>query len=47
MPVMDGGLQHHETWHCGLCLSYCPAGRWKERFLDKALSGGAGRLNIK
>jgi epoxyqueuosine reductase QueG len=44
MPIMDRGLQHHETHHCGLCLSYCPAGKWKEKFLDRELSGGAGDL---
>ena len=44
MPIMDRGLQHHETHHCGLCLSYCPVGNWKEKFLDKELSAGAGDL---
>ncbi|MCL2125269.1 MAG: hypothetical protein FWH33_04680 [Oscillospiraceae bacterium] len=40
MPPSMGGLQSLETWHCGKCLSYCPIGKWKERFLDKELSGG-------
>ena len=40
MPIMDRGLQHGESWHCGKCLSYCPAGSWKEHFLDKSLTGG-------
>lgn len=41
MPISSSGLQHGESWHCGLCLSYCPVGKWKERFLDKSLTGGA------
>ena len=41
MPIRDRGLQHHETHNCGLCLSYCPVGRWKENFLDKELTAGA------
>ena len=45
-PIRDRGLQHHESWHCGLCLSYCPAGKWKERFLDKSLTGGAGAVKF-
>ena len=40
MPLMDRGLQHHETHHCGLCLSYCPVGNWKEKFKDRALTEG-------
>ena len=40
-PFKEGGLQHFETFHCGLCLSYCPAGKWKEKFLDSNLSHGA------
>ena len=40
MPISGKGLQHLETWHCGKCQSYCPVGKWKERFLDKSLSGG-------
>ena len=42
MPVMDRGLQHGESWHCGKCLSYCPAGKWKAHFLDKSLTTGLG-----
>lgn len=30
--------QHSPTWKCGNCLSYCPVGNWKERFLDKGLT---------
>ena len=40
-PMKDRGLQHFETFHCGLCLSYCPVGNWKEKFLDKELTAGA------
>ena len=42
MPIMDRGLQHGESWHCGKCLSYCPAGKWKAHFLDKSLTAGLG-----
>jgi len=35
-----GGLQKHDTWKCGHCLSYCPVGNWKERFGDTGLSKG-------
>ena len=45
-PISERGLQHHESWHCGLCLSYCPVGGWKERFLDRELSGGASSLKV-
>jgi epoxyqueuosine reductase QueG len=45
-PIKDRGLQHHESWHCGLCISYCPVGKWKERFLDKSLTGGASQVKI-
>ena len=44
LPIREGGLQHRETHHCGLCLSYCPAGKWKEKFIDTALSAGANDL---
>ncbi len=44
VPISSSGLQHGESWHCGLCLSYCPVGKWKERFLDKELSGGANTV---
>lgn len=41
MPLIQRGLQiGMESWHCGRCLSYCPTGQWKERFLDKSLTGG-------
>lgn len=44
LPISSIGLQHNETWHCGLCLSYCPAGNWKENFLDREFSVGAAKL---
>ena len=39
-PIADRGLQHIESWHCGRCQSYCPVGKWKEKFADRNLSGG-------
>lgn len=39
-PISDRGLQHIESWHCGRCQSYCPVGNWKEKYLDRNLSGG-------
>jgi heterodisulfide reductase subunit C len=41
VPISAAGLLAYGIWHCGLCLSYCPVGKWKERFLDKELTGGA------
>ena len=40
MPESRSGLQSLETWHCGKCLSYCPAGKWKEKYMSRNLSGG-------
>ena len=40
LPISDKGLQHHESWHCGKCLSYCPAGEWFKKFHDRGLSEG-------
>ena len=39
MPMSTAGPQHVETWHCGRCQSYCPVGKWKERFIDRKLTG--------
>ena len=39
-PLIDMGLQHTDTWHCGKCLSYCPAGNWAKHYLDRNLSSG-------
>ncbi|MDR1299553.1 MAG: hypothetical protein LBJ84_04810 [Oscillospiraceae bacterium] len=41
MPPSEAGLQRVESWHCGKCLSYCPAGDWGRRFKAKGLSSGA------
>ena len=38
MPLTDRGLQHEETWHCGRCQAYCPAGNWQGHFRDRGLS---------
>ena len=40
MPISTAGLQHTESWHCGKCLSYCPAGSWFKKFHDRGLSDG-------
>ena len=41
LPLIQRGLQiGMESWHCGRCLSYCPAGQWKNKFLDRNLTGG-------
>ena len=47
MPISNAGLQHGESWHCGLCLSYCPVGKWKDRFLEKKLTGGMSAVKIE
>lgn len=36
----DIGLQQTPSWYCGRCLSYCPAGKWGEKFAAKGLSRG-------
>ena len=45
-PLSEAGLQHTESWHCGKCLSYCPAGDWAKRYGKKGLSKGAGAIKI-
>ena len=45
MPKSGAGLQDLETWHCGKCLTYCPIGKWKEKYLDRGLSGGLQNTN--
>ena len=44
MPIDTMGLQHICSWHCGRCLSYCPAGNWSKHFKDKNLSKGPAAL---
>jgi len=46
MPISESGLQHHESHHCGKCLSYCPAGNWNEKFHKRGLSSGAGAIKF-
>ena len=41
MPVSEMGLQHHTSYNCGKCLSYCPAGNWVEKFKKTGISHGA------
>ena len=36
----DTGLQQTPSWYCGRCLSYCPAGKWGEKFASSGLSKG-------
>jgi len=36
----DLGLQQTPSWYCGRCLSYCPAGKWGEKFAGNGLSKG-------
>lgn len=38
--VTDIGIQHIPSWYCGRCLSYCPAGKWAEKFKKTGLSKG-------
>ncbi|MCL2409788.1 MAG: 4Fe-4S binding protein [Oscillospiraceae bacterium] len=40
MPISPAGLQHQDSHHCGACLSYCPAGKWGERFKKTGLTKG-------
>lgn len=40
-PISHIGLQHYPSYHCGRCLSYCPAGDWGKRFKETGLSKGA------
>ena len=39
-PISGSGLQHANSWHCGKCLTYCPAGNWALRFRKTGLSQG-------
>ncbi|MCL2366415.1 MAG: hypothetical protein FWC75_05130 [Oscillospiraceae bacterium] len=40
MPINVRGLQHVDSWHCGKCQAYCPAGDWAERYKKTGLSKG-------
>ena len=44
MPLESGGLSHSNSWMCGRCLSYCPAGSWNEKFKKNKLSEGASKV---
>lgn len=46
MPIESQGVQHHGTWHCGRCQSYCPVGNWIHRFKKTGLSKGAASVFI-
>ena len=40
MPIDIMGLQHINSWHCGRCQTYCPAGNWGQRYKQTGLSQG-------
>lgn len=40
MPIEAMGLMHISSWHCGRCQTYCPAGKWGERYKKTGLSSG-------
>ena len=40
MAQLDMGIQDTPSWYCGRCLSYCPAGKWGEKFSATGLSRG-------
>jgi epoxyqueuosine reductase QueG len=42
MPADTIGLQHINSWNCGRCQTYCPAGNWGEHYKKTGLSRGAG-----
>jgi len=41
VPGDESGLQRVSSWHCGRCLSYCPAGEWGKKFKSRGLSSGS------
>jgi len=47
MPMDTIGLQHINSWNCGKCQTYCPAGNWGERFKKTGLSRGAGSVFVE
>jgi len=47
MPIDTSGLQHINSWHCGRCQSYCPSGKWNERYGKTGLSAGAAKSFIE
>ena len=47
MPAEIVGLQHINTWHCGRCQTYCPAGNWAQRYKQTGLSQGPNRAFVE
>ena len=47
MPIDTTGLQHINSWNCGKCQAYCPAGNWNERYKENGLSKGASRAFVE
>ncbi|MDR0490527.1 MAG: 4Fe-4S binding protein [Oscillospiraceae bacterium] len=46
MPIDTIGLQHINSWNCGRCQTYCPAGNWADRYKKTGLSAGPGKVFI-
>lgn len=46
MPIDALGLQHINSWNCGRCQTYCPAGNWGEHFKKTGVSKGAKSVFI-
>ena len=47
MPIDTQGLQHINSWNCGRCQTYCPAGKWGSRYGKKNLSKGAATVYME
>lgn len=46
MPADTMGLQHINSWNCGRCQTYCPAGNWGRRFMKTHLSKGPASVFV-
>jgi len=46
MPLSTLGLQHINSWNCGKCQTYCPAGNWSKRYKETGLSQGSSRAFV-
>jgi hypothetical protein len=46
MPIDSMGLQHINSWNCGRCQTYCPAGNWSGHFRETGLSAGPAKVFI-
>lgn len=44
LPISEAGLQHRPQHHCGACLTYCPVGKWAEKFKKRGLTGGVNNM---